>query len=189
MVSGLLCENATRGYGWRFLDIGRRLERARQTSDLILAAMVQGPFDLEPAATTLLQIADSSITYRSRYFTEFKTENVLETLVTDETNPRAIGFQLVTLVNQLYLLPNYESDSLGDNKTSEVPAALVLARKLLTSIRSVALEDLAARDAEGNLATLEGVLRLLQGNLYDLSELLTAQYFSHVILPRLTTAP
>ena len=67
--------------------------------------------------------------------------------------------------------------------------AMMLARKLLTSIRAVSLDDLAARDSEGNLATLEGVLRLLQGNLYDLSELLTAQYFSHVILPRLTTAP
>ena len=187
--SGLLCENATRGYGWRFLDIGRRLERARQTSDLILAALVQGPLDVEQAATTLLQIADSSITYRSRYFTEFKTENVLETLVTDETNPRAIGFQLVTLVSQLYLLPNYESDSAEDQRTGEVAPAMMLARKLLTSIRAVSLDDLAARDSEGNLATLEGVLRLLQGNLYDLSELLTAQYFSHVIVPRLTTAP
>ena len=187
--SGLLCENATRGYGWRFLDIGRRLERSRQTADLILAALVQGPTDIEPAATTLLQIVDSSITYRSRYFTDFKTENILETLVTDESNPRAIAFQLVMVVSQLYLLPSYEDGEPDEEKGQQAPPALVLARKLLTSIRSVSLQELALRDSEGTLATLELVLRRLQGNLYDLSELLTAQYFSHLIFTRLPAAP
>ena len=33
--AGLLMENTTRGYGWHFLDIGRRLERALLLAELL----------------------------------------------------------------------------------------------------------------------------------------------------------
>lgn len=184
--SGLLMENTTRSHGWRFLEIGRRLERAWQTIDLILAALVQGPFDIEPAATTLLQIADSSITYRGRYFTEFKTEYVLETLMADESNPRSVGFQLATLVEHMRGLPGYQQGTPGHD---EIPLPLVMAERLLVSFRGLAIDDLAARDAEGNLAALDQLIRKLQGNLYDLSELLAAHHFSHLTVSRLTAAP
>ena len=57
----------TRGHGWRFLDVGRRLERAMNATSLVRRALSAGPSDnavLEP----LLEIADSSMTYRRRYF-------------------------------------------------------------------------------------------------------------------------
>ena len=47
------------------------------------------------------------------------------------------------------------------------------------------MDDLAARDAQQNLGALEELLRRLQGSLYDLSELLAAQHFSHLTLLRL----
>jgi len=183
--SGLLMENTTRTPGWRFLEIGRRMERAWQMSDLLLAALVQGPFDIEPAATTLLQIADSSITYRGRYFTEFKTEHVLEILLADQANPRAIGFQLATLRGHLQDLPGYRHEGV---QGIEAPLPLTLAQRMLSSLQLASIEELSGLDAEGNLAELEQFLRRLQGSLYDLSELLTAHHFNHLVVSRMPSS-
>ena len=43
----------------------------------------------------LLEIADSSMTYRNRYATNLQVGPLLDLLLTDETNPRSIAFQLV----------------------------------------------------------------------------------------------
>ena len=67
--AGLLMENTTRGYGWRFLNIGRRLERA-VAMPAVARQHGRGCGDLEPYLQMLLYIADSSITYRTRYFTD-----------------------------------------------------------------------------------------------------------------------
>ena len=189
--SGLLSENTTRGHGWRFIQIGRRMERARQTSDFLLAALVQGPFDVEPAINMLLHIADSSITYRARYFTEFRTEYVLEILLVDEGNPRSIGFQLASLIEYLRGLPGYDQSQnrrSNDPLDCEEPLPLRLAENMLTTLRAASMDGLAQRDADGDLAVLETYLRKLQGHLYDLSELLTAHHFNHLTLTRLTPA-
>jgi len=82
--AGLLTENITRGYGWRFLQIGRRLERSLQMTALLRVGITQAPFDLEPYLQMLLEIADSAITYRTRYFTTMRTEFVLELLLADD---------------------------------------------------------------------------------------------------------
>ena len=42
----------------------------------------------------LLEVADSSITYRSRYFTAMQAALVLDLLMNDEANPRSLAFQL-----------------------------------------------------------------------------------------------
>ena len=70
--SGMEMENMTRGNGWRFLDIGRRLERSVNLVNLVRAALsATGGSDavLEP----LLEIADSSMTYRRRYYAQARS--------------------------------------------------------------------------------------------------------------------
>src|SRR5208283_3945698 len=99
--AGLFMENTTRGKGWHFLDIGRRLERALGTSALLRVGIAQAPFDIEPYLAVLLQIADSSITYRTRFLTKMRTEFVLELLLADEANPRSVAFQLATLLDRV----------------------------------------------------------------------------------------
>ena len=61
---GLVMENTTRGPGWHFLEIGRRLERTRQMAELLNAGVAEAPEEIEPYLRMLLYIADSSITYR-----------------------------------------------------------------------------------------------------------------------------
>src|ERR1700677_798112 len=67
--AGMEMENMTRGHGWRFLDIGRRLERAANIATLLQAALTVeagGSDALEP----VLEIADSVMTYRRRYYAQ-----------------------------------------------------------------------------------------------------------------------
>ena len=78
---GMVMESMTRGDGWRFLDIGRRIERAVQMTELLRNGLApEGPTD-GGVLEAILEIADSSITYRSRYLTSLQTDLVLDLLV------------------------------------------------------------------------------------------------------------
>ena len=179
--AGLLMESTTRGYGWHFLDIGRRLERSLQMSELLRAGIAQAPFDVEPYLATLLQIADSSITYRTRYFTTLRVEFVLELLLADEGNPRSAGFQLATLKDHVLNLPNSAADG-------REPKEYLILDRLLGSIREARMDDLATRDAQGNLEALEELLVRMKASLYDFSDTLTARYLSHLTPSQLTSS-
>ncbi|MBV9767946.1 MAG: circularly permuted type 2 ATP-grasp protein, partial [Bryobacterales bacterium] len=91
---GLVMESMTRGDGWRFLDIGRRLERAIQMVGLLGNGLPQQAPGRVGVLEAILEMADSSITYRSRYLTSVQVDLVLDLLLVDEANPRSIAFQL-----------------------------------------------------------------------------------------------
>ncbi|MBI4725133.1 MAG: circularly permuted type 2 ATP-grasp protein [Rhodomicrobium sp.] len=65
-LNGLTAENMTRNYGWRFQDIGRRIERAFNLAELLLALFGEAPRDDEETARLffVLNVADSTITFR-----------------------------------------------------------------------------------------------------------------------------
>ena len=178
-LSGLIAENTTRNEGWRFLEIGRRLERALETANLLQAAISRAPFEIEPSLETLLQIADSAITYHRRYFTSMRVEFVLELLLTDEANPRALAYQLAALVAQLRQLPGYDW-------AEEKVLPLALAENALDTVRLANLEDLATRDAGGELPALDQLMAQLKASLYDVSTALAERHFSHLTAPRIS---
>lgn len=180
--AGLLMENTTRGYGWRFLEIGRRLERALQMANLLDAALARTPMkdadDVEACLEVLLQIADSSITYRMRYFTEVRAEFVLNLLLADETNPRSVAFQLVQLLEQIQHLPGRQTDEIDSPEHR-------LVVKALGSVRQAWMSELSKRDDDGKLNALGELALQLRGNLYDFSDALTGRYLSHLSQSRL----
>ncbi len=81
----------TRDPGWRFLSIGRRLERL-QWLCTTLKHTVEGPPDMD--LTWLLRLADSIVTYRARYMARPEWLPVLDLLIRDEANPRSVAFQV-----------------------------------------------------------------------------------------------
>src|SRR5580700_5216429 len=97
-LRGIEAGNITRGPGWHFLNIGRRIERSVQILDLMRSIVVPVEPENWPALEMLLEVADSSITYRSRYFTVLQTAPVLDLLMNDEANPRSLAFQLQDLM-------------------------------------------------------------------------------------------
>jgi len=171
---GLVMESMTRGDGWRFLDIGRRIERAAQMVALIRHGL---GFECDTDSgqlEVLLEIADSSITYRSRYLTSMQTELVLDLLLLDEANPRSVAYQLAQLHDHIDRLPGSRSP------IRRAPESRI-AISLLTAVQLAEIREFIAANSEGWRENLETLLNRLTGELRLLSETLTRQYFSQAV--------
>jgi uncharacterized alpha-E superfamily protein len=140
--------------------------------------IAQAPFEIDPYLEVLLQIADSSITYRTRYLTNLRTDFVLELLLGDETNPRSVAFQVAMLLHHTKNLPHRES-------SLETPLELGITKRLHASMQEWKIDDLATRDENGDLRELEDLFKHLKTGLYDFSDALTARYLSHLTPSRL----
>ena len=111
--SGMERENITRGPGWLFMSMGRRLERAIYTARQLRELTAPLPEDSWPVLEYLLEVADSSMTYRSRYFTTLQPVAVLDVLMADEANPRSLYFQLAHLADLYRRLPRHVPEDLS----------------------------------------------------------------------------
>jgi uncharacterized circularly permuted ATP-grasp superfamily protein/uncharacterized alpha-E superfamily protein len=171
--SGMERENINRGLGWLFMIIGRRLERAiyltRQLREITLPLTDQDWCLLE----CVLEVADSSMTYRTRYYTTLQPLAVLDVLMADETNPRSLDFQLSHLADLYQKLPRH------------LPVDLKAMRAALALLRSFDLRKLkyplpgdVANGSDG-LSRLAKFLRELGGLLPSWSNNLSSRYFSH----------
>ena len=100
-VAGLAAENMVRAGGWLFLDLGRRIERAQSTSAAIAAALDQQPERIEAGLRLVLELCDSTITYRNRYLTVLQPGPVLDLVLADPGNPRSLAFQLAAMRTRL----------------------------------------------------------------------------------------
>jgi uncharacterized circularly permuted ATP-grasp superfamily protein/uncharacterized alpha-E superfamily protein len=169
---GLVMEGMTRGDGWRFLDIGRRLERATQMTGLLRDSLNAETPAGNGVLEAVLEVADSSITYRSRYLTSLQTDLVLDLLLVDEANPRSIAFQLARLREHIDQLP-------GSQNVIRRPAEARMALSLLTTVQLADVRELA-RDDAGRVALLD---RLAE-DLSRFSDTLTRAYFSHAAQSR-----
>jgi uncharacterized alpha-E superfamily protein len=171
--SGMERENINRGLGWLFMTLGRRLERAiyltRQLREITTPLTEQDWLLLD----CMLEVADSSMTYRARYYTTLQPLAVMDVLMADETNPRSLDFQLSHLVDLYQKLPRH------------LPADLKAMRAALALLRSFDLRKLkypvpgAAANGSDGLARLTGFLRELEGLLPSWSNNLSNRYFSH----------
>ncbi len=136
--AGMGMESMTRGPSWRFLDMGRRIERAQYTVRMLQAVLVRPLAEPAPVIEALLEIADSSMTYRSRYLTSIQLAPALDLILTDETNPRSAAFQLAALAEHVRGLPHDEG------KPQSTPEQLRHARPQ-TELRLTDVERFANR--------------------------------------------
>jgi uncharacterized circularly permuted ATP-grasp superfamily protein/uncharacterized alpha-E superfamily protein len=90
-LAGFALDGMTRDPGWRFLSVGRRIERLQWLCATLKDALA-GPPEMD--ITWLLRAADSIITYRARYRAKPEWLPALDLLIRDEANPRSIAFQV-----------------------------------------------------------------------------------------------
>lgn len=105
--SGLVHENMYRFTGWRFLEIGRRIERGIQMAS-VLARLARHDA-AEGSLEMLLEIGDSVMTHRRQYSVYSGRISVLDLLALDPLNPRSIIFQLEALKTEFSLLPSRDN--------------------------------------------------------------------------------
>jgi uncharacterized alpha-E superfamily protein len=164
-------ENITRGTGWLFLSLGRRLERAIYCVRYLCELTSGGLENEQPAFLEyLLEIADSTMTYRGRYFTVVAPVPVLDTLLLDESNPRSLEFQLVHLLTLYQKLPR----SLAAD-TMAMAEALALLRNLELGNLQPAGRPVALTERARVVRVLDKLDELLPTWATNLSNV----YFSH----------
>jgi uncharacterized alpha-E superfamily protein len=122
-------------------------------------------------------MADSSITYRSRYLTSVQVDLVLDLLLVDEANPRSIAFQLARLREHISELP-------GSKTSIRRPAEERMALSLLNTVQLVDVRELARSGSRAAAEAREDLLGKLIADLTLLSETLTRAYFSHAAQSR-----
>lgn len=169
--SGMEMENMTRGHGWRFLDIGRRLERAMNILTLVESGWTSHPSD-EAVLEPMLEIADSVMTYRRRYFAQPQWPATVDLLLADETNPRSLAFQIQALADHAANLPR-EHVPIEAGPPSRQAAAL---RLMLAEAPWSSLPGTEAGDAPD---AFRPWLRRFGTALRTLSDSITHLYFSH----------
>jgi len=173
--SGMERENINRGVGWLFLSIGRRLERAiyltRQLRE-ITKPLAERDW---PLLECLLEVGDSSMAYRSRYYTTLQPLAVLDVLMADETNPRSLDFQMAHLADLYERLPRHLPSELQAMRDALVSLCGFDLRTLKYPLPGASKE---ANDTNG-LSQLERFLRRLEKLLPSWSNNLSSRYFSH----------
>ena len=173
VVAGLAAENMVRGGSWLFLDMGRRVERAALTLDHLAVVLDQPEPRWELGLRLALEICDSSITYRSRYFTTLQAGPVLDLVIADDSNPRAVAFQLTTLRG---LLSNIGGG--GDDRLT------AQADVLLNTALSIVGNLLAHHETAAALEAVPPRLVALAEGVRALSDLLFRRYFALLPMPR-----
>jgi uncharacterized alpha-E superfamily protein len=160
-LAGFGLDGMTRDLGWRFLSLGRRLERL-QFQSMVLRHAMKMPQD--GGIDWVLELSDSIVTYRARYRAQPEWLPVLDLLVLDESNPRSIMFQLDGVLKNLDTITR----SYGDAGLTE-----------LQPLREALLALAPERDFRGGSAVLVDLLTRIQAASEDLSEHIGLKFFSY----------
>lgn len=152
-LSGLEQENMTQLAGWRFLELGRRIERALLTCRLIRTFAETGTPDDD--LDVLLEFADSQISYRQRYVMIAAQAPVVDLVMLDPNNPRSVLFQLDRIETHLDALPKHNAS--GRLSPVQQIAAAIATR--LRTADAAAIDGGLIVDIEQSLMKLSDAIR------------------------------
>jgi uncharacterized alpha-E superfamily protein len=165
-----------RGGGWLFLDLGRRIERARAVASEVAFCLDQPAARVEVGLRLVLELCDSVITYRSRYLNVLQAAPVLDLVLADQGNPRGLAFQLA----QMHMLLD-ELTGEDDSRTELVGPAAGLLVEIETLVEGV----LSAGDQARAAVALPAPLQDVAASIGALSDRITRRYFA--LLPAVQT--
>ncbi|AQZ95738.1 circularly permuted type 2 ATP-grasp protein [Halopseudomonas phragmitis] len=175
---GLCNETMPHHYGWRFLDIGRFVERALNGLELLKLALLTAQQPGIPLWEVVLATTDNFTVYRRRYRSQLHPSAILDLLLFDETNPRSIGYMLKRLGRQIVRLP-----SPGSSPYRNLENRLII--QATSALHLVDIDSLAdlEKSAEARAALADLLDRLIEP-MAELSNAVSHSHFSHVEMPR-----
>ena len=170
-IAGVASEDMVHGGGRLFLDLGRRVERAQVGAAVLAAVLEQPPVRIDGTLRMALELCDSAITYRSRYLTALQPAPVLDLVLADPGNPRALASQFAQAAALL--------TSAGDAELAEFAA------KQQAAIEALVHRVAEATDPAAETSAAAAAVRELGHAAAELSERVTRRYFA--LLPLVQT--
>lgn len=173
-LSGFALDDMTRDDGWRFLMLGRCIERLQFLCDSLANFLRSSAAQDQSALEWLLELGNSSITYRTRYLASAQLIPVLDLLLLDEQNPHAVLFQLRTLLRSL--------EQLGERFELPVERRLQHLQGQLARFALGSLENplFGAASVQEVLEGLAGLLSHISQASAEVSDRLGLRFFAHV---------
>jgi uncharacterized circularly permuted ATP-grasp superfamily protein/uncharacterized alpha-E superfamily protein len=173
---GLARENMTRAQAWRFLDMGLRLERAVYICTLLDATLRSPEAENPSLLEAVLEVVDSSITFRSRYNLLPTVPAVFDLVLLDDKNPRSVLFQIKQLVKHFDKLPKERGDAASPGK--------IVLENCLARLEKTDARELASPSAKWSDSMLAATVRETLRALPQLSDAIAASYFAHSAISR-----
>ena len=168
-LAGFALDDMTQDDGWRLMMLGRRLERLHFMSELLGLRLRSGDTPTQSELEWLLDIGDSTITYRTRYLASPLLSSTIDLLVFDKTNPRALAYQWNHMQYSLVRI----AASLGGTPDDSIDDAVASVEQMeLTAIDGDSARAMRARQA------LAEQLDVLAGAAGRLSDRLSLKHFS-----------
>lgn len=151
-IAGLSAEHMVRTTAWRFHDLGRRIERAMAIARAVrLFGMTGATAD---DLSTLLDLADSQISYRQRYPTGVARVAVADLVALDPGNPRSLAFQTERIAEHLARLPVLGDDDMAEPQQAQATAL----QAIVATTAAAALDGDLMGEVERRLAALSDAI-------------------------------
>ncbi|MCC6821528.1 MAG: alpha-E domain-containing protein, partial [Verrucomicrobia subdivision 3 bacterium] len=173
---GLARENMTRAQAWRFLDMGLRLERAVYLCTLLDATLSSPEAENPSVLEAVLEVVDSSITFRSRYTLLATVPAVFDLVLLDDKNPRSVLFQINQLAKHFEKLPQEREAVPGSGKH--------LLRQCVARLNQTDARELAGPRATWADSALVVAIKETLRALPRISDAIAASYFAHSTISR-----
>ncbi len=165
-VTGMQTDRMTRDHGWRLLAVGRLIERLVGLTQRLRAFQRAGALASASGIDVLLELFDSTITFRARYQRREDLLALADLLVLDTDNPRAFGGVLRRLRTELRKLPGSDE---------QIQPLLAL---LPSEGAGLALESLRGLDDAEIAVRLVELARKLSATAMQLSDRIGERYFT-----------
>lgn len=175
--AGLIHESMTRGNGWHFMEMGRKLERALQIISSLRSLLCARFDDIEQEILieSSLMCGEALIPYRRRYQNGIRIEQGLEMIMLNSKNPRSLIYQLNQLEKHFAELPHERDTFSAEHKY------------LLEATTALKLSDVKhlAKTQSGIRADLDQLLSRLQYLITNAAKAIGQRYFDHAEGPQL----
>ena len=166
-MTGAQTDRMTRDDGWRLLSIGRHIERLGFLSTALARGFKAGSLFNTGGFEAMVALFDSTITFHSQYQQSRDVTALVDLLVLDRDNPRSLAWVAHTLRGRLA-------------KLAGSPAGVLCA--MSNKVISPADWDLAtlcSMDAQGHYTALTTLLAQCSQCAFDVSDEISATYFTH----------
>ncbi len=168
-ISGAQGDRMVRDEAWRLLFAGRHIERVMGMTTFLQVVADAGVLATQAGFDLLLQLFDSTLTYRSLYPGRLEVPALIDLVVVDPTNPRGLYGVYERLAKKL--------DEIAAAAGGVARRPFGEAMPPVSSLPS--LERLCSTDAQGRYATLTALCAELAGHVAGASSEISARYFIH----------